>query len=337
MASTPALQPQGFFYHGADQAVQMTSINVLITGVTATQCAAVTTLVTEVAGSIIAWQCRAPEPAPIWYIQLQRPADTLNVYTPEGLLITLNTMVGAVLPTYFFQPTNKGYYNFAITLGSFVPVAIILAANQPVVQNTVGQYVETARIQVPGGQEATVIISTIIALNTVSALPNTLKIDFMGTEVPAGSSLLVSLPIRISTNAVQTMGVGQGQAVSGVPVSISLVAGQPYAVTWNSIHKTKLYGTVLITIPNIGNSVVLPGVWISPVPSSLDQFDSANDTNSISLYDANMGKYTVSDDPSFSTLSQRVDHFGDMFTNLITTNNAAHKAILAAIGAKVAM
>jgi len=240
-----------------------------LTGFGASQGVGANTIALLTAGTPIGFQIQVAEPSPLLYFRTANLNDQVVILTPTGQPINPNKNNSYVLSNSgFFQPSPTNKYNIIYTPSINVLAGALIIEFQTLVQNTLGQYLNMAQlVTIDSGdsKNSTIEVGTTIALNTNSAVPNTLRIVYRNVPVTKGINTMVMVPSLLSATAVQSIG-GDGIATTDGAASenMSLIAGQNYVYTYYSRVKGTFSGTLMLTIQAVGASLLVPAIFILP-------------------------------------------------------------------------
>lgn len=272
MANNTAFQ-QGILYVAPDSGpvgVEFGFLNTTnLTGFGVSQGVVATSIGALGIGVPIGFQLQVAEPSPLLYYRTANLSDAITIITPTGQPINPNKNNAYVASNSgYFQPSPTNKYNIVFTPGAAVLAGGIIIEFQTLVQNTLGQYLNMAQLVTiePGDSpKSTVEVGTTIALNTNSAVPNTLRISFRNVPVTKGINTMIMVPTLLSATAVQSIG-GDGISTTDGAASenISLIAGQNYVYTYYSRVKGTFSGTLMLTIQAVGASLLVPSLFIYP-------------------------------------------------------------------------
>lgn len=264
---------QGILYCAPDagpQGVEFGTLNVTnLTGFGVGQGVSVLSIAALPVGTPIGFQIQVAEPSPLLYFRTAALSDTVTIITPTGQPINPNKNNAFLTSNSgYFQPSPTNKYNIIYTPGAAVIAGGVIMEFQTLVQNTLGQYLNMAQlvtIDAGDSKNSTVEVGTTIALNTNSAVPNTLRIVFRNVPVNKGINTMVMVPTLLSATAVQAIG-GDGIATTdgAATENISLIAGQNYVYTYFSRVKGTFSGTLMLTIQSVGTSLLVPALFIYP-------------------------------------------------------------------------
>lgn len=231
-------------------------------------------------GDVVGLEFQVAIPSPKIFLQLFVPAfDKITIQTPTGLLITLEATSGA--PGGFnFQPSYGSTYILYFTAGQAYVVGQSLLDVQAIIENTVGQYIDIPSItwkeSSPMANKSKVQIRQGVSGNTVSAVPNTIFAEFIDFPVERGMNFVLNFRVLVNANAVETFGgFGASSAAGSNSRSISLIAGQNYTATWNSINSGFITGTYSILIPNAGTLSTPATVPVIGIPQQRLEYNES--------------------------------------------------------------
>lgn len=222
-----------------------------------------------VAGEVVAVPFQVAVPPPLMYIAVSNSTDYVRIAAPDNLQLTPQTYA-AVAPFFNglkFQPSAGGQYIF------YFYTAAVKAANAPlftvqsVLENTIGQFINIGSISYVAESYGAVlpvrpVVSQTIALNTVSAVPNTLNVDFTDYPITAGLNILAVFKVMLNCSGVENYGRNYLSTTGSAQRSVQLVAGQDFSITWNSTVSGKFNGRYSITISESG-TLSLPATCVA--------------------------------------------------------------------------
>jgi hypothetical protein len=132
------------------------------------------------------------------------------------------------------------------------------------VENTLGQYINIEGIVCPlltpdvkkKFPLASMTISQIVDQNTNSSIPNALKATFVNVPVSAGRNDMLSFLGQLTTSAMERQGMGDTLVTTAFGArTIQITAGQVYVSTMGSNRACHWSGSIVITIPDIGQMI----------------------------------------------------------------------------------
>lgn len=228
------------------------NITVNLSGLGSAQALNIVAVPALAAGNICEFNLCVPSPAPLIYVQI-RAGDSMKIYEPDGVPIQYSQN-GNVLN---WQPMPGGVYDFVLTLGTAVTAGSPIFQVQAVQENTIGQYINLAP-NVPRAWAHTIQVRTGVTLNTTSAIPNTLFVDFLDTPVEPGVNILANFNITMQTSAVTAWGTYNATTIGASTSNVQLMPEVPLSIQWIATVAGKLRATYSVAIPTAGTAVVLP-------------------------------------------------------------------------------
>jgi len=265
---------QTTLYFPAGIAAELASATLVgnVSNLGASQCVYLYDNVPLIAGQELSIPFQVAVPPPLLYISLANAADQIVIQTPNGLLISANAFTPGLGATgVYFQPSAGGRYVLYYKAAAPVALNTIIIYFQAVLENTIGQFINTGSIAYTIDEKelkTRPVVSQTIALNTTSAVPNTLNIDFDRYPVKKGLNVLATFKIQVTCSGVESWGRDYLQNVGLNSSNVQLIAGQNYSAIWYSVECGLFSGRYSVTIQQAGN-VTLPATCAAYASSGL--------------------------------------------------------------------
>jgi hypothetical protein len=258
--STSFTQTTIYFPPDFGPALNGTEVSTDLAGYGNSQCPVVTNTVATTVGQIISVPFQVAVPPPLLYIATLDITDSIIIQCPDGLNLQPNPITTRGIYGVYFQPSAGGKYTAYYKSGTAAAIGSNLLTFQAVLQNTVGQFLNLPALTFPQINLAEVeikpTVKETVALNTTSAVPNTIEIDFVRIPVRRGINVLMCVPVQVGSNAVESWGADYLSA-SGVPTkSVILTAGQPYYAQWVASVDGYLSAKYSITLQSAGSTTL---------------------------------------------------------------------------------
>lgn len=248
-------------------------ISANVSGLGASQCILVTAEALLAIGQVISLPIQVSVPPPLLYLSTANAGDILTIQSPDGLVINTDpNAAGVGFNGSHFQPSSGGRYIIYYKASVASVIGATLLSMQAVLENTIGQFINMSTIAFGGEEEGKrPVISQSIALNTISAVPNTMNIDFDRIRIRKGLNVLATFRIMVNSTGVESWGKDYLSVVGSATKSVQLVAGQNYSAVWYSNESGVFSGRYSLTISQSG-SLTLPSTCSAY--ASADMFPS---------------------------------------------------------------
>lgn len=213
-----------------------------------------------IVNQVISLPFQVAVPPPILYFATENQSDVITLQSPDGLLISLDANVSGIgFNGAHFQPSAGGRYVMYFKSGVAAAKNSALLYIQAVLENTIGQYINFGGMGFNAKQidNKKPVVSQSIALNTTSAVPNTMNIDFDRVKVEVGMNVLATFRIMVNASGVESYGKDYLSVVGSATRTVQLVAGQNYSAIWYSTTTGLFSGRYSLTISQAG-SLTLP-------------------------------------------------------------------------------
>lgn len=289
-------------------------------------------------GQSLAFQITCPRPAPLWALSTAAAGDNITIRTTNNAPITLqppNSVGGLTgFNNGYFQPAQGSPYLFYYKAGAAVAANGVILNLQAVVENTIGQYIDlgsiTPTLPPSARGSGTYEIGTTTALNSQSALPNCVFIEFMNYPVIAGLNILATARAMITAQANITASKGGNNAWGANWLPMSIVGGQTFSFEYRSQHAGLYSGRISVAISNIG-SVSLPPTL--PMTSMTQAFMLGFEMNADPIsFDADPSVAISMPNPIHTKLlmdtADRCSTLERKLADLTFANAAAHSSII---------
>lgn len=309
-----------------------------------------------VVGRIYAITIQAPIPPPIWYFSTTNAGDTFTIQTPVGTLVDTETFTpGVGFNGQYFQPAAGGTYVIYYKASIATVVGGVFFNLQSVIQNTLGQYINLATVSFGKSNEELKqlgsqppLIGTTIALNTTSAVPNTLTIDFSNYPMNRNLNTLANIRVLVTTSAILSWGNDFLASVGAATETVLLTAGSWFPVNYFSPKVARFNGRVSLTIQNVGQTIVPATTLNYAVANMFPQMMSnqpalmteaqevASDVNSDLAQAISQLKTMSIQDPS-RVVNSRIDGIEDRLDAFEKRNTEAHARLYESIASVLHM
>lgn len=220
------------------------------------QCISITAEKIIAVNEVVSLPFQVAVPPPLLYLSTSTANDTLTIQSPDGLIISTDAnATGAGFNGQHYQPSAGGRYIMYYKSGTAKAIGDPMINIQAVLENTIGQFISMGSISYPTEQEngKQPEVSQTIALNTTSAVPNTLNIDFERVRVKKGINVLATFRIMVNSSGVETWGKSYLSTVGASTRTVQLIAGQNYPAIWYSPEDGYFSGRYSVTISQSGN------------------------------------------------------------------------------------
>lgn len=250
------------------------------------QCISITAEKLIAINEVVSLPFQVAVPPPLLYFATAQANDVLTLQSPDGLIISTDAnATGAGFNGQHFQPSAGGRYIMYYKSGSAKGVSDPMINLQAVLENTIGQFISMGSISYPVEQEngKQPEVTQTIALNTTSAVPNTLNIDFDRIRVKKGINVLATFRVMVNSSGVETWGKSYLSTVGASTRTVQLIAGQNYPAIWYSPEDGYFSGRYSVTISQSGNMTLpatcaafaSPDIFPSLVSNTPEMYTSA--------------------------------------------------------------
>lgn len=276
-----------------------TSVFANVSGLGSSQCLLLTAEAALQVGQIIAIPFQVSVPPPLLYWSTGSIGDVVTLQSPDGLLISPEANTATVgFNGSHFQPSAGGRYVLYFKASTANAIGSVLVNFQTVLENTIGQFINMATIGFSGEDDSKrPVVSQSIAMNTTSAVPNTMNIDFDRVRVKKGLNVLATFRIMVNSSGVESWGKDYLSVVGSATKNVQLVAGQNYSAVWYSNESGVFSGRYSLTISQSG-SLTLPATCSAF--ASADMFPTlvSNTPELFTIADAEIERGAVTKDGS---------------------------------------
>lgn len=254
--ATSFTQTTIYFPSGVGPEVDSQIVNQNVSGLGASQTVQLDLSAAVAANTVLSFPFQVAVPPPLLYFCTFKPGDELTIQSPDGLLISTTSFTPGVGDKgYEFQPSAGGKYIAYWKAGNAYAIGQPVIAVQAVLENTIGQFINIASISYSADENKVTkrpVVSQTIAINTTSAVPNTLNIDFENYPVRKGINTLATYKVLVTCSGVEAFGKDYLNIVGSSTRSVQLVAGQFSPITWYSPEEGTFSGRYSITISQSG-------------------------------------------------------------------------------------
>lgn len=282
-----------------------------------------------VAGQVSALEFQVAVPAPKIYFQLLNATDKLLIQTPTGLIENLDT-TGGVANGFNYQPSYGATYILYFTAGAIYAAGTPLINMQAVLENTIGQYIDIPSImwQDDNGKPLMgpdrPMVRQGVSGNTVSAVPNTIYVDFVNYKVKRGQNFVVTFRVLVNAAAVETFGGFGGPSSAGANTrSVQLIAGQNYTAIWNATLSGMITGTYSLLVSSAGTLSLPATVPVISIPEQREEYNESIMGQAVDI-GSNVSQLPAYSLDSVRTMMPNNDRLEQMVLRLAEDNNEAH-------------